>query len=308
MCIPSRADERNAVEVWSGLDQQQIRNQKKKAIQEHQAIMKNDPVLAEVASKANYHIKQDILAISTAYYKLVLNALSDLATKFQDSKMYRIVFCTTQPAHVVTLIAVMTVATLIVPGEKPDDCVASKSVKPSPFFYLVYLASFMMHFGAQMWMTFVSGLSLYFAVPRHTFGEVQKVLFPKYFGINSVLSLLTIVMFVKLHPSSSWDLYTGVQVGCMAFCFLLELILRLYFAPPLLSLIASKNAMEKAAGVGLEVGKYDPGPLAHCPHYLKIHKAFRKVHMIIAMGNLVTMACTAVHLHYLSEKICNALI
>jgi hypothetical protein len=29
--------------------------------------------------------------------------------------------------------------------------------KPSPFVSLVYLSAFMMHFGAQMWMTFVSG-------------------------------------------------------------------------------------------------------------------------------------------------------
>lgn len=70
----------------------------------------------------------------------------------------------------------------------------------------------------------------------------------------------------------------------MAVCFLLELLIRLYLAPPLLRLIAAKIAMEKAAGVGLEVGRHDPGPLAKCPHYIKIHKAFRKVHMLIAIG------------------------
>jgi len=65
----------------------------------------------------------------------------------------------------------------------------------------------------------------------------------------------------------------------MAVCFLLELLIPLYMAPPLLRLIAAKIAMEKAAGVGLEFGRHDPGPLAKCPHNIKIHKAFRKVHV-----------------------------
>jgi hypothetical protein len=93
------------------------------------------------------------------------------------------------------------------------------------------------------------------------------------------------------------------QVGAMALCFLVELLIRLYLAPPLLSLIAAKIAMEKAAGVGLEVGRHDPGPLAKCPHYIKVHKAFRKVHMSIAIGNLMSMACTVLHLLYLANKL-----
>lgn len=65
-----------------------------------------------------------------------------------------------------------------------------------------------------------------------------------------------------------------------------------------------KNNIEKEVGVGMEVGKHDPGVLVNCPHYLQIHKAFRKVHMTIAIGNIITMACTVIHLHYLANKIC----
>jgi len=89
----------------------------------------------------------------------------------------------------------------------------------------------------------------------------------------------------------------------MAVCFFVELLIRLYLAPPLLQLIATKIAMEKKAGVGLEVGRHDPGPLAKCPQYIKIHKSFRKVHMLIAIGNLMSMACTLVHLLYLANKL-----
>jgi hypothetical protein len=89
----------------------------------------------------------------------------------------------------------------------------------------------------------------------------------------------------------------------MAVSFLLELLIFLYLAPPILGLIAAKNAMEKAAGVGLEVGRHDPGPLAKCPHYIKMQKAFRKLHILSSIGNMVSMACTFVHLLYLANNV-----
>ncbi|OXU25730.1 hypothetical protein TSAR_004860 [Trichomalopsis sarcophagae] len=168
----------------------------------------------------------------------------------------------------------------------------------------VYLASFVMHFGSQIWMTFVSGLSLYFALPRHTFGEVQRVLFPRYFTLNACLSLTTLLIYVKHHPAHSWDAEIAVQVISMGGAFFLELLIRLYLTPPLLRLIDVKTSLERAAGVGAEIGRHDPGPLKHCPHYLKIHAAFRKIHVTIAMGNMLTMACTVLHLYYIASKIC----
>jgi hypothetical protein len=53
---------------------------------------------------------------------------------------------------------------------------------------------------------------LYFALPRHTFGEVQRVLFPRYFTINACLSLTTLLIFVKHHPAHTWDTEIAIQV------------------------------------------------------------------------------------------------
>lgn len=61
------------------------------------------------------------------------------------------------------------------------------------------------------------GLSLYFALPRHTFGEVQRVLFPKYFTINTCLSLTTLLIFVKHHPIHTWDAEIAIQVYSLLF-------------------------------------------------------------------------------------------
>lgn len=57
------------------------------------------------------------------------------------------------------------------------------------------------------------GLSLYFALPRHAFAEVQRVLFPRYFTINACLSLTTLIIFVKRHPADTWDSEIAIQVS-----------------------------------------------------------------------------------------------
>ncbi|XP_046989718.1 transmembrane protein 205 [Schistocerca americana] len=275
-----------------------LKNQKRKAIkmmrtEEEKHSTEPPPVLPHEM------LNTDLLAVATSYYRSFIDSATDIAEKWKGTKAYRVMFQTTQPAHVITIVAVSVVASLVCNKNN-----TANSFKPSPWINLLYLGAFMTHFGAQMWMTFVSGLTLYFEIPRHTFGVVQKVLFPKYFSLNSFLSMITLFLFVRLHPRSEWDSSIGFQVFIMSLCFLLELVIRLYLTPPLLRLMTAKTAIEKAAGVGLEVGKHNPGPLAHCPHYVKMHQAFRKIHMAVAIGNILTMACTTVHLHYLASKIC----
>lgn len=57
------------------------------------------------------------------------------------------------------------------------------------------------------------GLSLYFNLARHAFGDVQKILFPKYFSLNSLLSAITLIQFGKMHVAAkAWDVHTYLQV------------------------------------------------------------------------------------------------
>uniref|UniRef100_A0A2S2P0R8 Transmembrane protein n=2 Tax=Aphidini TaxID=33387 RepID=A0A2S2P0R8_SCHGA len=199
-------------------------------------------------------------------------------------------------------LAVTLVAASMLPGDmKKTSNVNGENVKPRTFVNFVYLAAFCTHVGAQFWMTFISGLSLYFNLARHAFGDVQKILFPKYFSLNSLLSAITLIQFGKMHVAANmWDVHTYLQLFVLSLCFLLELMIRLYVVPPLLRLITVKTAIEKSAGVGNEVGRYDLGPLVDCPHYMAIHRAFRQVHLFVAIGNVVTMMCTAFHLAYIA--------
>lgn len=171
------------------------------------------------------------------------------------------------------------------------------SNEPSILLSFCYVTCFSVHLGTQFWMTFMSGLSLYFTLPRHTFGSVQKILFPRYFFVNSILSFVTLLMFCKVFDGSA------IQFAVLGVCFLLEFFISLYLTTPLVHLITEKNLLEAANGLGYEIGKFVPGNLVICPHYKKIYKRFRKLHATIAVGNMCAMACSVLHLYYLACKI-----
>lgn len=86
----------------------------------------------------------------------------------------------------------------------------------------------------------------------------------------------------------------------LTLCFLVEFCIRIYFVPSVLELISKKTVIEKAAGIGQEVGHYDLGPLLQCPHYMAVHRSFRKVHMFTAIGNIIAIMCSAFHLYFLA--------
>lgn len=68
---------------------------------------------------------------------------------------YRILFRTTQPAHIIAIIAVLCIVSAVVP--RSDDKVNNANESHSKILSLIYLTSFILHMGSQFWMTFVSG-------------------------------------------------------------------------------------------------------------------------------------------------------
>lgn len=174
--------------------------------------------------------------------------------------------------------------------------------KNCPLTTIIYLASFAAHFGAQIWMTFVSGLALYFSLPRHTFGMCQEVLFPKYFLINTLLSTVTLITFAKMHTNFA-DLRWMTQLLALSVCLTIEMIIFLYLTGPLLKLMRIKYQYEQKLGNGDEIGYQKTLPSFDCPKYKEAHKNFRKIHFKCAMGNLITICCTSMHLYYLASKI-----
>lgn len=65
----------------------------------------------------------------------------------------------------------------------------------------------------------------------------------------------------------------------------------------------AKHAYESRIGSGQEVGHLAQGELVNSISYQQVHKSFRRIHMIIAIGNIMSLLCTFVHLSFLASKI-----
>lgn len=85
----------------------------------------------------------------------------------------RILFYTTQPAHVITIAAVLFVTSVLFPFKGRVQ--VSNHTSYSRMMSFIYLASFVIHLGAQIWMTFVSGM--YYVYNReilYIFNKIYK--------------------------------------------------------------------------------------------------------------------------------------
>lgn len=271
---------------------------------------------------------RDVLVGATQATRQLFDACMQLREKFRRSTTYKILTRTTQPSHAISMLFVSFILLVLWPnlvGQSPateaeaavdsSACPASQT-RANVLVSLAYFGSFATHFGAQMWMTFVSGLALYFNLPRHTFGRVQEILFPKYFSMGTGLSVVTLLTFIKLqqtaHPEllsaniRSWDPLVILQLVSLALCAALELIVWLYLAPPMLRLMHQKYHFEASETVGQEVGHFsgtENAQLRRSNHYQNVHKRFRQIHMATAMVNMVSLLCTFVHLHYLASRV-----
>lgn len=209
--------------------------------------------------------------------------------------VHRILTRTTQPAHAASMLLVLIVSCFLYPELQNPN----KNRQTSNLTSFLYLASLATHFGAQIWMTFISGLALYFSLPRHTFGMCQEVLFPKYFLLNTALSTLTLITFAKINSNSR----SAIQLIVLSVCVTIEAIIYFYLTPPLLELMRAKYQFEQRLGNGQEIGYQQSVDGLRCPHYQQIHRRFRKLHIKCAVGNVVAICCSCFHLHYLASKI-----
>lgn len=271
---------------------------------------------------------QDALVGATQATRQFFDGCKDLAMLCRRSTAYKILTRTTQPSHAISMLFVSFILLVLWPNLVGQTAIAGNAAAASTsacpetqtranvLVSLAYFGSFAMHFGAQMWMTFVSGLALYFNLPRHTFGRVQEILFPKYFSMGTALSVVTLLTFIKLqqtaHPElrtialSSWDPLVVLQLVSLALCAALELVVWLYMAPPMLRLMHQKYHFESSETVGQEIGHFsgtENPQLRRSNHYQSVHKRFRQIHMATAMVNMVSLLCTVVHLHYLASRV-----
>ncbi|XP_050345763.1 transmembrane protein 205 [Nymphalis io] len=251
-----------------------------------------DPTDEEKQKEVEY--QPDLLALSTQYSKLAYDIFKQTVARFQETKAYAIATKTTQPFHVA--LAVLVVIAWMT---------RSGSIGNLRGWRALYVGAVATHLGAQIWMTLISGIVLYFALPRHEFGRVQTVLFPVYYAFNSLVSLLAVLAYFRTQCLTHFENTSWVQLALLLVVFSIEAYVRLWLVRPMLRAKHVKTQMEEAAGGGQEIGRLILGELAHCPRYLRVLKTFRAYHSSIAMGTMITLGCSFYSTMILVDSMCH---
>ncbi|XP_063375524.1 transmembrane protein 205 [Cydia amplana] len=250
-----------------------------------------DPENEEKQREVAY--QPDLLAVSTQYSKVAYDIFKSTLVRVQETKAYVVLTRTSQPFHVALAVLVI-LAWLARPG-------GTGNLRGWRALYVGAVAT---HLGSQVWMTLVSGIVLYFNLPRHEFGRVQTVLFPVYYAFNACVSLVALFAYLRTQTITRFEHASWIQFALLTAVFLIEAYVRLRLVSPMLRAKHIKTQMEETAGGGQEVGRLILGELAHCPRYLRVLKAFRAYHSTIAVGTMLTLGCSLYSTMVIVDAMC----
>ncbi|XP_048847554.1 transmembrane protein 205 [Brienomyrus brachyistius] len=175
--------------------------------------------------------------------------------------------------------------------------------QPTDFVKVLHLLAMSFAWGTQVWVTFIAGFVLVARVPRHTFGQVQGVLFPFYFYSLLASNFFSLAVFAVYHPRELLDGHEALQV-CLYFSALLLVGLNAqWFSQSTTELMLQMQEVEREHGLGGEVGlktkKEEYAKLREKdPKYKALRATFFRYHGLSSLCNLLALLCTSVNLVY----------
>ncbi|BFZ11085.1 hypothetical protein BsWGS_14124 [Bradybaena similaris] len=172
---------------------------------------------------------------------------------------------------------------------------------PSILNGMMHLGSFGANFGAQLWVTLVAGLTMFYSLPRHMFGKVQSRLFPMFFLWSLVCSAITLSTFLIQHPLDTWERTHYIQGVSLSVCFLTSALNSLVVSPLIVSAMLKTFTMEVTAGVGDVIGYADMKELKKNPKYFQSYRMFRRCHGASAMLVVSSLIANIVFLYFLTS-------
>ncbi|CAL1537589.1 unnamed protein product [Lymnaea stagnalis] len=177
-----------------------------------------------------------------------------------------------------------------------------KLESPSVLHGMMHLGSFAANFGAQLWVTLVAGLTMFYSLPRHMFGKVQSKLFPMFFLWSLVCSSITLYTFLAQHPWDTWENGHLVQAVSLSICFVTAGLNSLVVSPLIVSAMLKTFKMEVDAGVGDVIGYADMKELKKNPQYFASYRKFRRCHGASAMLVVSSLVANTVYLYFLTSR------
>ncbi|XP_010121685.1 PREDICTED: transmembrane protein 205 [Chlamydotis macqueenii] len=182
----------------------------------------------------------------------------------------------------------------------PTDTEPSNTVK---LLHLLFLST---SWGMQIWMTFVAGFVMGSHLPRHTFGFIQRQLFPYYFHIGSACAFLNLTLFAMYHPSELLSDQQTTQIIIFFVCVAASVLNTQWFGQATADIVADMHLVERSHGLGQEVGFTSESRRqlrASDPSYRRLSQQFTLYHALSSLCNLCCITCNGLSLYYLAAHL-----
>ncbi|NXG67491.1 TM205 protein, partial [Hemiprocne comata] len=183
----------------------------------------------------------------------------------------------------------------------PMDTEPSNTIK---LLHLVFLST---SWGMQIWVTFVAGFVMGSHLPRHSFGLIQRKLFPYYFHIGSACAFLNLTLFAMHHPSELLSDEQTTQIIIFFVCVAASVLNTQWFGQVTSDVVADMHLVERSHGLGQEVGllaRESRRQLsASNPSYRQLCRQFSLYHTLSSLCNLCCITCNGFSLYYLAAHL-----
>ncbi|XP_009809581.2 transmembrane protein 205 [Gavia stellata] len=190
-----------------------------------------------------------------------------------------------------------------IPGQEtmPTDTEPSNTVK---LLHLVFLST---SWGMQIWVTFVAGFVMGSRLPRHTYGFIQRELFPYYFHIGSACAFLNLTLFAMYHPSEQLSDEQMTQIIVFFICIAASVLNTQWFGQVTSDIVADMHLVERSHGLGQEVGLFTTKSCRQLrvsnPSYGQLSQQLTLYHTLSSLCNLCCIACNGLSLYYLAARL-----
>ncbi|XP_032864773.2 transmembrane protein 205 [Tyto alba] len=192
-------------------------------------------------------------------------------------------------------------------GPGPGQDTVPTSAEPSDTIKLLHLVFLSTSWGMQIWVTFVAGFVMGSHLPRHTYGFIQRKLFPYYFHLSSACAFLNLTLFAMYHPSELLSDEQTTQIIVFFVCVAASVLNTQWFGQVTSAIVADMHLVERGHGLGQEVGLL---PSKSCrqlrasnPSYGQLARRLALYHALSSLCNLCCIACNGLSLYYLAAHL-----
>ncbi|XP_009960118.1 PREDICTED: transmembrane protein 205 [Leptosomus discolor] len=179
--------------------------------------------------------------------------------------------------------------------------------EPSNTIKLLHLVFLSTSWGMQIWVTFVAGFVMGSRLPRHTYGLIQRELFPYYSHISSACAFLNLTLFAMHHPSELLSDEQTAQIIVFFVCIAASVLNTQWFGQVTCDIVADMHLLERSHGLGEEAGLFTSKSCrqlrASNPSYGQLSRQLTLYRALSSLCNLCCIMCNSLSLYYLAARL-----